>query len=218
MIDKNGRERDALLQAIAALQVETQRLHTLEAARQRAREESWHIATRLQEARQALEFAKADAPRALAYQFANGDTDTISAPLEAAEREVDRCTAEERRIVQIGDALDHELRQVTSRLNHAQTRVHEALALVVCNSDEFKNLIAAHRKAWFTLRSIKEALRVIRRSLGGHIFHEFDTEPEIAEPLSPRIGYPVDEKLVEGWRESLARLAEDPDADLPTAR
>jgi hypothetical protein len=218
MIDKNGRERDALLQAIAALQVETQRLNTLETARQRATEQSWHIASRIEEARQALEFAKADAPRALAYQFVNGDTDTISAPLEAAEREVDRATAEERRIVQIGDALDHELRQVAGRVNHAQTRLHEALALVVCNSTEFKNLIAEHRKAWYRLRSIKEALRVVRRGLGGHILHEFDDEPEIVEPLAPRVGYPVDENLVGSWERALEALRQDPDFDLPTVR
>jgi hypothetical protein len=52
--DPNGRERDQLLQAIAALQEEQQRLTSLEAGRERAREQSWSASNKLSEANTAL--------------------------------------------------------------------------------------------------------------------------------------------------------------------
>jgi DNA repair exonuclease SbcCD ATPase subunit len=206
--------RDTLLQALAALSEEQQRLSSLEAARERARESSWAASRKINEAETALRQARAEEPTRLAYEFASGGMNAVSS-ISSAQLALEAAQAEASQIERIEGALDSELIQVTNRLQRAQAAVHRALADLVCSSTEYQSLLEQHTAAWQRLRTIKVALRTIQTALRGEYPQRLAELIALSEPLEERVGYPVDAAFVGAWADALAQLEQDADAELP---
>jgi hypothetical protein len=219
--DPNGRERDNLLQAIAALNEEQERLASLETARERAQEQSWAAASNLREAETSVQRAEAHEGSRLAHAFAAGtDTATIS-PVTVAESGLTAARAESARIAQIEQALDAELITVGNRRQRAQVAVHAALSDLICNSEQFHHLLAEQTKAWARLRGIRKACALIQHELRGQMPHEFEGKWQAVVTLDPEAvrdsmgPIPTDERPVTAWHDALTNLLQDPDARLP---
>jgi hypothetical protein len=219
--DPNGRERDQLLQAIAALQEEQQRLTSLEAAREKAREQSWAASHKINEAEAALRKAQAEESTRLAYEFASGGMNAVS-PISSAQLALEAVQAEASQIERIESALDSELIQVANRVNRAQTQVYAALAQLIVNSAEFQQLYAEQTKAWARIRGLRKAFALIQHELHGQMPQQLADRYLAAVSLVPQAirdatGRPIatDEAPVQAWRTALEALLVDPDAALP---
>jgi hypothetical protein len=215
-------QRDNLLQAIAALSEEERRLASLTEARERARSDSWAASRKVSEAEAALRLATDDEPRRAVYEYANGNGNGGDpSPVDTVRLVLDQALAEDRRILQLENALDQELGTVTSRRDGAQHALYRALSALVCGSAEFQYLLDEQTRGFARLRGIRKALRLITRSLHGYMPAALSDRWQTTTSLDPdaiadgRGPILTDETLFEAWRAALDELREDPDAELP---
>jgi chromosome segregation ATPase len=208
-------DRDQLRQALANLQIEQQKLASLEDGRNRAREQRWSLGPKLRDAQFELRKALAEEPRRLAHAYAAGEDRDAMTPVEAAQTALDRVQAEHQKIEQVEEALDTEIATVSNNLRERQTAVYTAMSKLAISSPEYQSLLDEHRAAWKRLRTIREALRTVNAAMHGQIPQSYIDEAARAEPLVVSITYPADPELVTAWATALARLEQDADAELP---
>jgi hypothetical protein len=207
--------RARLAEVIEQLGAEQRRLAALESGQERAHTQAQEARSRHAAAGRALQLARREAPQRLAYAFIEGGDPAADDPAEAAGAEVAAAQAEIERLDAVETALDGEIGRVQASLHNLRTRHLTIVSDLVCQSPEYLGLVAAHRRAWFQLRSAKTALRAVSAAMHGYLPQSFMDEASLVEPIEPRIGYAVDTALVEGWQIALARLEIDAYAPLP---
>ncbi len=111
--------------------------------------------------------------------------------------------------------MREELEGAESRLAQLRAERHEAIAAFVVASPEFTGLLDAIDRAWIHLRSLRVVVDMVLEAVHGNLSATLMRNMQRSEPLAANIvGYPVEENLVEAWRNELAAIAEDADADL----
>jgi hypothetical protein len=215
-------ERDRLRTALANRKTEQEKLDALEQARTRAMEQSWDLASKLRDAEESSRLARAEEPSRLARAYTSGDRDAIS-PVEVAQTTLDKAQSEYHQIEQVEDALTNEIITATSRVQDAQTKVHAALAALVCSSSELQHLYVELEQAWARLRGVRKAFALIQHQMNGHMPQPLVDRWIASVSLNPEAvlgsdghAIPTDEIPVQAWSEALARLLDNPDAPLPS--
>jgi hypothetical protein len=208
--------RDKLRAAISAFAEETQRLAALEAARQRAHSDKFDAQDRLAAAEAELEAARQGEPIAQAYAYARGEPVTDDRNLAEANAEVER----QRRAVAQADMIERtlasEIHGIEARLTLRRHDLQQAKAEVILAAAEFQAFLRQLAAAWARLRSLKIiGVDIILSAFQGYAPANIMSTIQASEPLEDRIGWAIDEPLIEEWRSALAALAADADAQLP---
>jgi hypothetical protein len=124
--------------------------------------------------------------------------------------------SEQDRLTEIDRALENEIAQAQVRLRQRRYDLHAVMADVVTQSDEYLALLEHLNAAWIRLRSLRIACSQIQSLLAGYLPHEFETRWQAVEPLEDRVGYDVDENLIQSWTQAMHQLATDADTPLPS--
>jgi hypothetical protein len=207
--------RDKLRAAISAHAEETHRLAALEQARERARTEKHAARDHLIEAEADLDEARQAEPQALAYAFANNQPidDGLLAEKQA---ELDTQARAVHRAERVEQAIEAEIEESERRLHRREHDKRAVLAEVVCNSSEFQAILQAQAQAWAVLRTMRHiGIELVLPACAGYAPNAVYSKLQNVEPLENRVGWDIDEKLIEEWRSALAQLATDADAALP---
>ena len=93
------------------------------------------------------------------------------------------------------------------RLEAAPRQVAVQVAAVVEASEEFAAFQAQFMRAWLRFHSLRVALDSVIRLTHGKLGHSAYELLNRSEPLEARVGYEVDEQLVQAWEEAVARIA-----------
>jgi chromosome segregation ATPase len=214
--DPISAERSNLRQALANLKAEQQQLERLNGARERSREQSWVVSSKISDAQTELSRAQDNEPSRLARAFASGQQQGVPSPVDRAKSRLDEAEQEYQKIEEIEEALDAEIVTVNNNLDRRQAAVHAALAELVCVSPEFHSLFVELEQAWARLRGVRHAFQQIQHAMNGYMPEEFSAKWQASVSLAPGIiGVPTDNAPVQAWSVALARLLEDPDAALP---
>jgi hypothetical protein len=185
------------------------------AARERAREQSWHTASALGEARTALDTARRGERKRLAAAAISGE-DPGADPIAAAQAAVAAAGTEAERIEKTEAALDAEIRDTEGLLADQRRIRYAAIAAIVVVSPAYAELLAQHVDAWVRLRTVKAALTAVVDATHGQLPERYISQVARTEPLAAdRIGFPIDRRFVDAWAGALAALATDSEARLP---
>jgi hypothetical protein len=150
----------------------------------------------------------------LAYDYANQLTSP--SPVQAIIVRRDAAQANADRIGQIASAIDREIEQIERRLQRHQHTVRERLADVVCSSEEYQALFVALDDAWSRLRAVRRAFDNIAVALKGCMPNRDLNKWQATQSLNHQaINLVTPAQPAQAWAESLQRLLENPDAELP---
>jgi len=213
--DQIAAARDRLREAITAVQTETDRLASLEAGQERARENQRTAQQTLIEAEAVLQQTERIDPERLAHSFAAGET-IERLPIAEARAQLDRAKSELEQIEEIQQALESEIQRAQGRLRLRRSSMHQALADVVCGSPEFLALFTDLDQTWARLRGLRKCFRAIQDALSGHMPGLLMSRWQTVVPLDYDVSYPVDEQPADLWSQALEWLLTDPDAVLPS--
>lgn len=208
--------RAKLRQAINALKAAEGRIETLEQARDRAAAQIREMYDSLKEAEAALANSKLNERQYRVNAFVNGE-ETAPPTLEA-ERKLAQAQGALQGLNDTQAILIEEIEKLNGQLRHRNTAVHEALSDVIVGSSEFAHLFNEYQAAWGRLRGLIRAFVTVQRELHGYMPDRFMNMDHRSVPLDPERNGPFpapDPEPSAAWAESLARLAEDADADLP---
>lgn len=213
--DQQAALRDKLRTAIERRNHEKKRLDSLETAQTTAHRQLRHAESKLSDASEELRKARNSERSRLAYAFASGGK-LADDPVAKATATVAASEAEVDQLKKVEAALAGEIDQLQRSMRTLTHSVYQCMSDIVVASDEYQLLIASQKEAFVRLRSVKLAMRQVHQGLHGYLPQRFIEEAYLTEPVSDRrIGFSVDEDLVNGWAEALAKLADDADADLP---
>jgi hypothetical protein len=146
--------REALAQAIQNYAALKQALASTAASAQRAEDARFDASKAFDAANKALEEAKVADSEAIAAGTPIGAVKTARASLQEAEDQLEAA----RGAIKI---LAEQHTDLTNRLSIAESRVHTALAAVVCADPATRNLIERFRAAQLALHETREVMRVL---------------------------------------------------------
>lgn len=120
--------------------------------------------------------------------------------------------------------LRKEVHDVELRVNHHGSAVKQALTNVVCTSPEFLTLFDERDQGWIRLRTLCAVFLEILHACAGNMPDKLRMRFLATEPLEAGlkyrgdngiVPYRVDDDLLNAWKEALAALANNADAELP---
>jgi hypothetical protein len=211
-----GDRRAALRLAIANHKGELERLDALTQGLRRAQDQARNTNYQLTTAQAHIERLNREESINLAYRFVNGEA-SDSQQLAQTHATLERAQDELTQIVRVETALSAEIGESQRRLQSRQRELHEAVAVAICSSQEFADLLSLIEEAWQWLRSLRIVFNETITACRGNMPAALMSRGQAAQPLEERVGYPINEELVGSWRAALALLPQDADAALPSA-
>ena len=100
-----------------------------------------------------------------------------------------------------------ELTGAERRIARRQYEVNEAGAEFILGSDEFAQFLDRLHQAWRDLRSVTIVGGELIAACRGYMPAAIMSRLQRSEPLAERVGYAVDNALIEQWRRAFAELA-----------
>ena len=209
-----GRDRVDLKEAIAALTRARAALAELERGAERAREQSWDLSGKVEEAQAHLATLQRSESSRLASAWVADDTVTAS-PIPAATHALTEARQALEDIHKVEAAIAQEIPVAQHLLNDMQRAFYAELADAVCSSPEYDALRRAHTDAWRHLRTIRECLKATHSALRGQCPQVLMDAAQRTEPSFRSPGFPVEESVVKAWQDALTTLEKDANAQLP---
>ncbi len=142
----------------------------------------------------------------MAFNFVEGlpfDVAVVTsaqAAVEAAERSIEHWA-------EVEAACSGELAGAERRINRRRPECNEAGAEFLIASDEFAAFMNRLDAAWATLRSSMIVGEDLIGACHGYAPASVMSRLRRSEPLLERVGYAVDNALIEQWRRAFAELA-----------
>jgi chromosome segregation ATPase len=207
-------DRSKLKDAIDALKLEQASLAELTAAAERSMEKSWTFGPKIEDAAKSLARAVEGEDRRLALAYA-GEVDEAGSPspVPQAREHLRSLQDEAARLAKIRAALDAEIADTERNLKTLQANLYKEAAAVVTSSDSYIGLLQDQKDLWRRLRTAREAFKVIHAALHSSV----PDAALIAERLELRVGYSINQSVIDAWSEALEELLKDPEnAELPS--
>jgi hypothetical protein len=124
-----------------------------------------------------------------------------------------------RQAEEIERTLSAEISQSRSRVRLLRIDLSQAGATLICSSEAFVGYLNALDKCWRRLRSLSILGWLIIEGCQGYMDARLMNTIQRSEPLDERVGYALNDTLIEGWRAALAELAAgNGDVLLPSMR
>ncbi len=207
--------REKLRQAIDAFNEEQARVAALTEGQRSAQTNLWAAQQQLSGAKADLDRTRHARRQELAYAFIEGKS-ADTANIAAAEAAVE---AAERTIQHWGDieaACSTELAGAERRINRRQHEFNEAAADFIIAWDAFAGFMDRLDDAWKNLRSCAIVGEDLIQACHAYCPASVMSRLQRSEPLAERVGYAVDNILIENWRRAFAEFAaHNPDVQLP---
>ncbi len=139
---------------------------------------------------------------------AKEEASAVQAKIDAADGDIEHFT-------EVQTAARSELEAAERRLARLRVDKHAAIAAFVVASPEFTGLLDAIDRAWAHLRSLRICADLVLEATHGNMSASLMSTMQRSEPLVANIvGYQVEESLIRAWRDGLAAVFTDADANL----
>jgi hypothetical protein len=208
--------RQRLRETVHEVQAETTRLNGLHAARERAYADRHAAWAALAEAQAALNEAKKFGRQHLVAAYVDQVEITTPTPADC-QTTLDLRTEQYNLAREVEQAIAEEISTTEADLAGHCRRRDAALSALVCVHPRFVALYERQAQLWIELRSLRICMHAVGSAMGGSgLTQELLSLAQASENINDRrVGFPVDEDLIDTWVNEVRALSEDGDALLP---